>query len=452
MLIVCAVAAALFATGAGAETMRVEKADRQGKLIFTWPQPVGHRLITSNDRAILSFSSPSVAAVDAAAQQLGNLISKVRRSGDGQVVIFDLASGVTATSRADGNDVVIEFSPPVAATTPPATGQRVPENRVAVTLQTVGAVKRLAFDWPRTVGYTVAPDRQGVLVVFDKVGTLDFAAHADAIKQAGLTVTTLPAAGKLVVKLGVPPEMLVRDRREGNRISFDVVSANAAAVPANPTDDNRASIKLARTKGVTLAVMPDAGGLILTFEWPVRVAAAAFRRGEHFWVIFPRGAEIDLAELRTRLSNGVSDVERVAAGDALALRFAVGPDVGLQMRRDGLEWTLSFQPRPLAPRTAATVRAEPDTPPRGRVFVRSGTGGPVLRLVDPELGARLFVVPNHAAGVGLDGAREYPKFRLLPTVQGTLIEAKADGLAVSAAPDGVEITHGLGLALSEPAQ
>ncbi|MGE0735283.1 MAG: hypothetical protein AB7G15_13500 [Alphaproteobacteria bacterium] len=452
-LILIAVVATTVGTRAGAETVHAETSERQARLIFTWPEPVGHRLITSNDRAILSFSSPSVGAVDAAARQIGSLVSKVRRSGDGKVVIFDLAGGVTAVSRAQANDVVIEFSAPAAKT--PGQSATAPKNgkdRVAVSVQAVGPGTRLAFDWPQAVGYTVAPDRQGVVVVFDKTGTLDLAAHADAIKQAGVTVATLPAAGKLVVKLGVPPEMLVRDRRDGYRISFDIVPSNTAAALPNAADDHRASAKLPGTTGVTLAVVSDAAGLTLAFEWPVRVAAAAFRRGEHIWVVFPRGAELDLAELRARLGNGVTDVERIAAGDALALRFAAAPEVGLQLRRDGLEWTLTFQPRPLTPRTVVSVRAEPAVPPGGSVFVRSGAGGPVLRLVDPEFGVHLFVAPNHAAGVGLDSVRDFPKFRLLPTVQGTLIEPKADGLAVSAGPDGVEITHGLGLALSEPSQ
>ena len=70
-----------------------------------------------------------------------------------------------------------------------------------------------------------------------------------------------------------------------------------------------------------------------------------------------------------------------------------------------------------------------------------------IKIVDPEIGSTLYVVPSRAF-VGLGGERGFVTFRLVPAVQGAVVEALADGLTVSAEGGAVILRRAGGLLLS----
>jgi len=385
---------------------------------------------------------------------------------------------------------------PIPKPAPDPTAKPVPT--VGVVYRRTPAFERLTFAWDAPVGY--AMDRVGGIVwlKFRKPGRIDMAALRDQLRGAGISVQAKPGSSKLDVFVRAPTDRTVRHYRAGDTVVFEVLARKpappriakqlksaprpkAGKPPARPParapmtakvlpktppagrPEAPSAVKPAagspepRGTGDDPFAMPaisnvslsSSGGVpTLRFEWPRPVAAAAFRRGRHIWLVFAAPAEVDVAALRAGLKDRVLDLDRVKAPEVTALRIAAGAGTGIAIARDGLTWQVSIQDRPGAAGQAIGIEAQPSAVGGGRLLLKAAHAGRPLVIMDPGVGDVITVVPVTSPGLGVAEARRFAKFRLLATVQGMVVEGAADGVAVRAGTAAVIVTGYRGLNLS----
>ncbi|MBL8663818.1 MAG: hypothetical protein JNM29_13365 [Candidatus Odyssella sp.] len=199
----------------------------------------------------------------------------------------------------------------------------------------------------------------------------------------------------------------------------------------------------------TLNVSSDGAETRIVLAWPEPVAAAVFHHGDYVWMVFPRREPFDLQKVQHRLGPGVQGLQRIEHARATVLAARVGAGMRVRVAHERNVWTVALK------RDAAA----PDLPDVKLAIARNGIEQASLPLpgaetpvlfVAPETGSVLHVVPSRATA-GAGGERTYVTFRILPAVQGGVIEALADGLMVGADRGAITIRRVAGLLLSNGA-
>lgn len=331
---------------------------------------------------------------------------------------------------------------------------------------------RLVFDWPQSVDYKV--DRQGERVTLSFTGRAAVDV-ADIRRRLPALITVVDGGedGRATrVALVVPATAKLRHFRHGNGVVLDVMPGDAPAPaamtsippPAAPTPNPQppppaaplpvrpappaksaepASIQptaAAAAKPVVSANGDEARPTkpTLAFTWQQPAGAAVFRRAGWLWIIFDRTQTIDLASLRKAGEPLIRHLEQIPHPNATVLRLLVPPDHNPLLRRDGLMWLIDFAPQPLRPETPLEVRVEAA---EGRLFIPVAEGGGTVKIVDPEVGDTMMVVPVLPLGHGVYPDYEYPTLELPATAQGIVVLPRAGGVSVESARTGIAISR-----------
>ncbi|MEQ9609846.1 MAG: hypothetical protein RLN99_19480, partial [Kiloniellaceae bacterium] len=194
----------------------------------------------------------------------------------------------------------------------------------------------------------------------------------------------------------------------------------------------------------------------LTFSWQQPTAAAAFRRGDHLWLVFDRPAPLDLVNRIAASAPHLGDVRLLEEGGATILLIRTQPTVVPRLSRDGTSWSVDLRPRsPLPERAlAAPVVETPEEEAARGARVRYpvvGTGR-MLWVTDPDAGDRLVVVPVRGSGMGLTLPYGFPQFRSLQTHQGIVLQPLTAGIEVATVRNGVLVRDRDGLLVSKAAE
>ena len=199
----------------------------------------------------------------------------------------------------------------------------------------------------------------------------------------------------------------------------------------------------------TLNVSSDGAETRIVLAWPEPVAAAVFHHGDYVWIVFPRREAFDLQKVQHRFGPGVQGLQRVEHARATVLAARVGAGMRVRVAHERNVWTVKLK----------RDSAAPDLPDVKLAIARNGIEQASLPLpgaetpiafVAPETGSVLHVVPSRATA-GAGGERTYVTFRILPAVQGGVIEALADGIMVGADRGAITIRRVAGLLLSNGA-
>lgn len=204
-----------------AQSVPVRAADHGsfGRIVFDWPQPVGHSLEVRGHELAVSFDRPMDASFVRVLKRLKYYVTAARLDDGARTAVFVLAGEFSADAFENGNSVAVDIRAPGA----PAKAAAAESIRVRTGIHPT--FSRIVFDWPRDVAYTVR-ETPGAL-------TLDFAAPAEfalgsaraklpphvtaiepAASQAGASVTIRSTSGarfkhfrsktKVVVDVSVP--------------------------------------------------------------------------------------------------------------------------------------------------------------------------------------------------------------------------------------------------------
>ena len=407
----------------GGEALGVRVGEHEGysRVVFDWSRPVGYTVDQAGGAATITFdrpASPDLGTLRARPPRFVEGAESVLEGGRLKVVLRTPAASQIKHFRS-GTKVVVDVMAPARGTPPSPQKAASP----AVAARDAGAVAP-----PVKAGGAPVPPAAAPPMALA------------AVKPPGSALSPPPVAGRPTPLVPVAPASL--------------------ADPPAPEAEQPAGIGTLTPTPIGLSNVPaggpakaapttaPAGAVTLRFDWNEPVAAAVFRRADILWVVFDRPQKFDVAALRAVGGNVIRGMEQVPVEQGAVLRIDTVAGVNPSVRRNGLAWLLDFVKQPLQPQTPIEALAQ-TTPSAGtRVFLPVPEPGAALAIDDPEVGDTLIVVPVIPLGYGMGVPYEYPELRLLPTIQGVVVQPAIDTLRVRALRQGVELTSGGGLQIT----
>jgi len=228
----------------------------------------------------------------------------------------------------------------------------------------------------------------------------------------------------------------------------------AETAPAGPAVPVEVTLVDAEPAEMPLASGPIPGReppadqpVALHFAWAEPPAAAAFRYGDHIWLLFDRPSSDDLARKVAKLLPEFGAVDSVPSAGATILRLAAAPHIGARLSRDDTGWRFDLRARAQAPDIDLDLVPQPsrDDP---RLLVPIEEPGAVHLIEDAESGGRFYVVPVGVPGLGLDVDQRFPQFQALASAQGLVVRPLSDLVEVTLSDEGAVVGSSEGLYLS----
>lgn len=186
--------------------------------------------------------------------------------------------------------------------------------------------------------------------------------------------------------------------------------------------------------------------LQLDFQFAGPAPAAVFRRGEAIWIVFDAKARLDLA--RGADMGPARDLRWAQGEDFTVVRMTAPEEVSVNAESAGSVWRVILG-GPQLPPSGVPLRRDDEQGQPGLVAQMPGASRAIW-LTDPLVGDRFAVVPALGPIKGVGEARRTVDLKVLPSVQGLVVESSIDDLAVASQGDLVRIGRPGGLRLSPP--
>jgi hypothetical protein len=199
----------------------------------------------------------------------------------------------------------------------------------------------------------------------------------------------------------------------------------------------------------TLTVNRDGAETRIALAWPEPVGAAVFRHGDHIWMVFPRREAFDLQPAQRQLGPGLDRLARLEHAQATVLSVHAPGNIGARVSYERNVWTIALKREDALPPLPELKFAIGRNGVEQVTVPLSGAEAPI-RLALPKIGNVLYVVPSRATAAA-GGERGFVTFRVLPALQGGLVEALADGITIAAESGAIIVRRNGGLLLSPDA-
>ncbi len=431
------------------------------------------------------------------ATRLPLYIAAVRADADQQSLRLALHQSVRLQSSYEGNRVALDLvqvaarkgPAPLAAKTPLVQTFSVAQLPVLKVRSGIYADHtRLVFDWPQETKYSVAAEKDRVIMRFDGAAQPDFSAvermSPPWLKRTGWRMDK----NQLVVELGIDPGSSHRHSRSEHKIVLDILApksdaqaiseklagvegasaaqiqqiaqaaqilnpkapkskAESKAEPETPVDP----IKPAEQKSEAAAQAQRLGaGAVLHLPKAGARNMAAFMRGVTAWLVLEGSVAIDPVALKAQLGDLPTMVDVSRDHDITILRIGLKQPERIAVQAVGDD--LKFFIAPERQAAMLGIGFARDTGAKGDwalVTILPGAQRALL-LDDPKVGDKIFVMPGRAGRAVLED-RHYADFHLLPTAAGVALIPLRDAIAVEAKAARIRISRIGGLALTPPA-
>lgn len=405
------------------------------RIVFEWARAVEYRLLQNNGTATIRFGRPGRYDLSKFARDLGRAGIKVEEVGGSEnlVVRIQFPAGQRLRHYRSGGIVVIDIMdrrPRPARANSAAKKQTKTASKAASGNAPVSSAKSSKSDRRETAAATTkAPSKNEI----------DNIPVPPRPKIEELAVLKPPPSG--TERPGAAEIAPAVDRALDKEKAASEPSIDAGA--ASPSRPESGSIDAPRA-----VASRSANKLTMRFDWPVPVALAVFRRGRHIWLVFSASSAPSLDAVRSELGGAYFAIERIEHDKNVVLRLSAARSLNPAIRLEGRSWIVEVNERGRQPATAIKVSPRPHAANGAQVLLRAGASSSVVKVVDPDVGDSLFVVPVTAPGLGVALEREFAEFKLLSTSQGVVVEAHSDSVQVHSAMDGVVVASGRGLRLS----
>ncbi|MBR9973213.1 tetratricopeptide repeat protein [Magnetospirillum sulfuroxidans] len=482
-----------------------------GRMVFDWNGPVQWSAdVSADNKLAVRFDKPLSGDPKTLLKALPKYLKTATLAADRRSVSFDLARPVQLKTFQLGNATVIDMTDAKPAETKAAetkaaetkaTGAAKPSLPVTDLMVRGGehtGFNRLVFDWPKTVGYTVASTEGSATIAFDRPAKVNTTALAAALPADVRVSEIKPQDNGTAIVLALPAGMRLRHFTSGPKVAVDLVRAAGTEPPAR--SDGAPPPPLAPAMGTseplpTPAPAPDSPSAPIKAEPPAPMpsspaaptlsppplvrpeptaaeppppppkpvalvslgvpfdqptGAAIFRRAGWLWLVFDRKTEVDTKLLRRTGGDVVTQVEQVPGlKTGTALRLLTRTGYNPSVRKEGSLWVFDMAEQPLTPKATLPVNRQFDFEDRGRLLipVADAPAKPII-FRDPEVGDQIQVMPVPAIGAGIRDHLVIPGAELLPTGQGIALLPLADGVRLDADRNGVEVSMPGGLYLS----
>ena len=205
-----------------------------GRMVFAWPQPVGHISEAGDGFILVRFSRPIETNLNTPVRVLQKYISTAEIGPDGDSIIFRLKGNFGLRSYDSGNSVVVDIldatsapSQPTAAApglaAPGLNGEQSTERlNVGVRTGLHKGFSRIVFDWPRQVPYSANRDGNKLDISFQASGNADIRGLASGRIPFVGGANIKSEGGSTNISITMDPTSKTRHFRIEKRIVVDV--------------------------------------------------------------------------------------------------------------------------------------------------------------------------------------------------------------------------------------
>ncbi|MGD9650479.1 MAG: tetratricopeptide repeat protein, partial [Dongiaceae bacterium] len=404
----------------------------------------------------------------------------------------------------DGPLIAPENNIPLAEPLAPAAPAPAVSSAVVVRVGRHPEFIRFSFDWPENVDYTVKVSDTKVILQFSKAGDLNSQPFSKILGDGISDVAAYKEDGKLKVVFTLIKPAQGRWFKDGKTVALDILAPQASAekppakapevkaeppkpepepakaeapppeapeVKAQPKSaspyppekaapreavdgqqlQHDAPRELVNKPAVPLSLQRGEKTVSLKFSWDKLPGAAVFQRAGYVWIVFDQDADFVLDAVAQNVAKVLGKVETISLNGGVALRLQSIPGLELALGNDPKNFEIIMRKKGGVPNVALKIDTLTDE--NGRPYLYLSAGVEVKRLftiTDPEVGDQFLVAPLSKYGLGVNGLREYASFRLLPTIQGIVMQSFSDQVAMMPQALGVEIASKQGLAITPP--
>ncbi len=497
---------------AGSIRVRAGEHPTYTRLVFDFPQAVPYTAESQGRNASLRFESPTAIDLGNLARRPPRWVEGLtaRTENGGSSVGFTMPEGASLKHWRDGGKVVVDVGAPQAAAAQTPAAQAPAQAQQAPQAQAPQAQAPQAQAAPQTSAPAAAQRPPAAQATAPAPAPAPAPQAAAAPPQAPVAQPVRPAAPapapapaqqapvqqapaqQAPAQQQPPAQQTATSRPGGNGVP---AAAPVQPVQAMAPDGSLMPPPLSgQPSGDPLVPVVDASrsGPLLVFPFTRAVGAAAFMRNGHLWMVFDRPYVVDLRPITTRDWNGqINDVMQLPVPGMTVLRFAVPSSTSATFSRRNAGWSVSLINQDNITPTAAPAEPEAgqnqghgqnsgdgqaaapaasapaampgatrppvidvrrllDNEGGAKLFFAANDPAQPVRLIDPDVGDTLTVVPYAGANGGVPERREFVELAVLPSFQGFAFEARAENLDVRRYPRGIEIASANGLALSAP--
>lgn len=372
------------------------------RIVFDWPKTVAHRVEVNGAQARIVFGAPATIALGSL--QGGRLPyvlgAETQPTTNGVAVVLTMPPGASVKSFAVGTKIVVDVLKPsggAALTTNPSAAP--PPTSIAPSQSASRTEPPPPTAAPRT----------------PVVGPVALTPPQQTLPQS-----TPPTAGPT----GGP-------------------AGNGQNAPSLFSQGEAPAIEFKAR-----AIKDSADSVTLRFDWTEPVGAAVFRRAGNVWAVFDKPVKFNVADLKAAGGNIIKDIAQVPSSRGAVLRMNLVQGVNPALSREGFSWMMTFKKQNIPPPTLIESAAQPNSPLGARIFLSVPGSGTPVAFTDSTVGDTLVAIPVIPLGHGVGRAYSYPQVRLLPTVQGIVIQPLVDDLRIRSLRQGVELTSVSSLYLS----
>jgi tetratricopeptide (TPR) repeat protein len=228
-------------------------------------------------------------------------------------------------------------------------------------------------------------------------------------------------------------------------------AANPAPKPIMAASDPPPPAK-AGSDAVLVSISRGSDGLRLVFSFGAPTPAASFRRGDSVWLVFDSTKPIDVEQIRANAGALIGDVIRLPLEKGQAIRIRLNRPQMQSLTSDdsetGVDWTLTFADKMLAPPLPLNVIRNIADPAHANVAVPLSNPGRLHRLIDPDAGDALLVVTAPPPMRGFVKRQDFVELSLLESAHGVAVHPNSDDVGVEVAADKIILGRPGGLTLS----
>tara|TARA_R110000868_G_scaffold4155_8_gene25284 strand:- start:27767 stop:31150 length:3384 start_codon:yes stop_codon:yes gene_type:complete len=477
-----------------------------GRLVFDWRAPVKFTAKIVGNQLRVTFYRPLKTKFDVASENLKGYLSELRVQTDARTVLANLQGYYSIRSFANENAVVIDLVPEESANGRPAEDPnawlaRTP--KIPVRAGKHPGFGRLVFDWSDEVGYSIDQDGDLLRMRFDRPARIDVSRLSSTLPGRVSAATSETTKSAVRVGFIIPPTARIRHFRDGARVAVDIITPEQAEKKSDhAADDHGAETEAHRKARTTKKVFakdeqtkPDraetrkpirltkkarrlkrlaerqqrisdkkfrgaplvtseatrrGSALDIKFNWRKDVAAAVYRRGEHYWILFDGRARLALGSLVVAGEGMVEEVEQTDASEKSMLRLKVPKHLLATVMKSGTSWTIRLAPArmtgPLA--TPIEVRGDIDSNKMPAVLVAAKGIGRSHVFIDRTIGDIVHVYPVLKPGLGNRVARNLVDVAIPASAAGLVLVPRRDDIAMIRNADGIYIAAPGGMSVS----
>jgi len=461
--------AAATAQDSGSVSVRVRDADNFSRIIFSFATAVPYQIDPSDSRLRIVFTGTQQLDIS---ELDGRVLAGLRAASiavDGNTTVFDaeIPPGTTVRHLRSGTALVVDITPPrgtdlaaigfdpagaeagaeegtaSASTGAPRGTDASPSATDTATSTTGGDTAQQGAD---TATQTVVQISDPAADSADTGGTGTGAASPPPDTDSGTVISAEDierarfADGALDLNIDLPDDELPGDLGTlgpaGSSQDIEGQYGRQFNLQVNPGTRKTAS-------EVILDIQEIQGGQQLRFNWPERVAAAAFERAGSLWLVFDRAYSLNLDRLIENedvASRRISEFTVEDHPDALVVRIGVRENQNYMVTSEGRNWMVAMKDSRTTPRFPLSPTRRVDPQKGQQIFIPARNIGREIEIEDPIVGDLLVVLPLQDEGRGISADYSSAVAEIPMTAQGILVVPLTDFVQVDRYRDGVAIS------------